>query len=269
MPGEKIDVPLVIPMTLKKINLVAVLFVCATTLAVHAWGQEPAVKASTNQVDAAGQQKVEAKTPIIQDNSFLVEEAYNQELGVVQHIQTFQRSWQTHEWTYGFTQEWPFNPAPKHQLSYTIIGLNSADGTGTGLGDVFLNYRYQLVGSGESKYAFAPRLSLILPTGDYKRGHGAGGIGYQVMLPFSWVHNSKLTTHWNLGSTVTPSQKNSAGETAKTYGVNAGQSFVWNLNSRVNLLMETVWNTSENVISKDQKEREHSVFINPGCTLGL
>ena len=34
----------------------------------------------------------------IQDNSFLIEEAYNQEAGVVQHINLFQRNWRTGEW---------------------------------------------------------------------------------------------------------------------------------------------------------------------------
>jgi hypothetical protein len=41
----------------------------------------------------AAQQADSAKAssdPVIQDNSFLVEEAYNQDAGVVQHIQTFQ-----------------------------------------------------------------------------------------------------------------------------------------------------------------------------------
>ena len=41
---------------------------------------------------AAGQAARSAsEAPPIQDNSFLVEEAYNQERGVVQHINTFQR----------------------------------------------------------------------------------------------------------------------------------------------------------------------------------
>src|SRR6266571_6660688 len=54
----------------------------------------------------------------IQDNSFLVEEAYNQEFGVVQHIQSFQRLWNREDWAYTFTQEWPVDASPKHQLSY-------------------------------------------------------------------------------------------------------------------------------------------------------
>ncbi len=42
----------------------------------------------------------------IQDNSFLIEEAYNQEAGVIQHISTFERDLETHDWLYAFTQEW-------------------------------------------------------------------------------------------------------------------------------------------------------------------
>jgi hypothetical protein len=41
----------------------------------------------------------------IQDNSFLAEEAYNQEPGVVQHIQTFTPLWNSRTWAYSFTQE--------------------------------------------------------------------------------------------------------------------------------------------------------------------
>ena len=55
----------------------------------------------------------------IQDNSFLLEEAYNQEDGVIQHIQMFQYLKKSKDWFYTFTQEWPV-PKQAHQLSYTI-----------------------------------------------------------------------------------------------------------------------------------------------------
>jgi hypothetical protein len=42
-------------------------------------------------------------TKPIQDNSFLIEEAYNQERGVVQHINTFQRV-HSGDWVYTFTR---------------------------------------------------------------------------------------------------------------------------------------------------------------------
>ena len=59
-----------------------------------------------------------AKPPRIEDNSFLIEEAYNQEKGVVQHISVFQRDLTTRAWSYFFTQEWPVR-GQRHQFSYT------------------------------------------------------------------------------------------------------------------------------------------------------
>src|SRR6476660_131576 len=59
--------------------------------------------------------------PGIQDNSFLVEEAYNQERSMVQHINTFSRMWNSKDLIYTFTQEWPMPGDPRHQLSYTLV----------------------------------------------------------------------------------------------------------------------------------------------------
>src|SRR3954469_20067681 len=76
----------------------------------------------------------------IKDNSFLVEEAYNQEAGVVQHINTFLRPTNGTGWTYTFTQEWPV-PGQTNQLSYTIPVARVKDSSSgaTGIGDVALN----------------------------------------------------------------------------------------------------------------------------------
>src|SRR5215210_2873 len=116
----------------------------------------------------------------IQDNSFLLEEAYNQEQGVVQHISAFRRI-KGGDWAYNFTQEWPLGGI-RHQLSYTLPVERTA-GFGTGLGDLALNYRYQLAGNPEAKTVAAPRLSVIFPTGDEKEGRGAGGLGFQLNVP--------------------------------------------------------------------------------------
>jgi len=213
--------------------------------------------------DAPSPTAAQKDEPIIQDNSFLVEEAYNQNYGVVQHIQTFQRQWISHDWAYSFTQEWPVDAAPRNQLSYTIPVVH-AGGAGSGIGDIALNYRYQALGDSNAKYAMAPRLSVLLPTGDSRRGFGAGGTGIQVSVPFSWVHNNLLTTHWNLGTTITPSQKNPFGETAQTYGVNAGQSFIFAVNKRFNLMLETVWASTESAVAPDKTLRDHTVLISPG-----
>ena len=72
-----------------------------------------AARAADRRADAAAEESQ------IQDNSFLIEEAYNQDPGVVQHIQTFSRATRGGDWLYTFTQEWPA-PNLKHQLSYTL-----------------------------------------------------------------------------------------------------------------------------------------------------
>jgi len=113
----------------------------------------------------------------IADNSFLIEEAYNQESGVVQHISTFSRPDGGGAWAYTFTQEWPLR-GMKRQLSYTVPVFQE-DGSGTGLGDVALNFRYQLVGDASNGLHVAPRATLLLPTGNERRGRGAGGLGFR------------------------------------------------------------------------------------------
>lgn len=46
-----------------------------------------------------------------------------------------------------------------------------------------LNYRYQLVF--KEGIALSPRLSLVLPSGNNKKGLGNGSTGFQINLPLS------------------------------------------------------------------------------------
>ena len=102
------------------------------------------------------------QTRAIADNSFLIEEAFNQEPGVVQHISVFQLFRPADTWTYSFTQEWPLF-GQGHQLSYTVPVQRTRNGSSvaTGLGEVAVNYRYQLVGGATDRLFVAPRLSGI------------------------------------------------------------------------------------------------------------
>jgi len=205
-------------------------------------------------------------TPAIQDNSFLVEEAYNQEFGVVQHIQTFQRLWNGKDWAYAFTQEWPVDARPRHQLSYTLVAAHSGEHpqTSGGVGDFVLNYRYQLLGSGKARVAFSPRVSVLLPTGDSRLGRGAGGTGIQTQLPVSVVVTKKLVAHWNAGATFIPHARNESGARAATFGYNLGQSFVWLMHTRFNFLLETVFYRNEEVIAPRTTQWGSTLLLNPG-----
>jgi len=204
--------------------------------------------------------------PGIQDNSFLVEEAYNQNFGVVQHISSFTRFFDSKDWNYTFTQEWPAPGDERHQLSYTLVALHAGafPGSGVGIGDVFLNYRYQLVGSGETRVAFSPRLSLIFPTGDSTVGRGSGSFGLQTNLPLSVVLGRKLVSHWNAGATFFPHAQDASGDRAATAGYNLGQSFIWLTNARFNVMLETVFARSQTVVSSDHTEWTSSLFLSPG-----
>lgn len=201
-------------------------------------------------------------TAQIQDNSFIIEEAYNQESGVVQHISTFARPSGGDGWAYGFTQEWPLGGI-RHQLSYTIP-VENIEGFGTGLGDVALNYRYQLLGNPDAATVVAPRLSLILPTGDHEEDRGAGALGFQTNLPLSLVLAPQLVTHWNAGATITPSAKNLLGEEATTASFNLGASAIWLLLPSFNLMVEALWLSTESVATAGETVRDESLLLNPG-----
>lgn len=201
----------------------------------------------------------------IQDNSFMVEEAYNQEDGVIQHIFTYSRYQKSQDWLATFTEEWPA-PSQKHQLSFTVPYLrmaSSLDGR-KAVGDVALNYRYQLLGDGGSVVAMSPRFSILLPTGDEKQLRGAGATGYQVNLPLSVALGAHFVTHLNLGSTYTPGARNAAGDRADLTAWNFGQSFIWLARSNFNAMLEFAGTLGEQVAGPAMKERVNTLFVNPG-----
>lgn len=201
----------------------------------------------------------------IQDNSFLVEEAYNQEEGVVQHINTFERFRQSRDWIYTFTQEWPVGGVT-HQLSYTIPVTRIADSPDgkAGVGDVALNYRYQLVGDGEAKLAIAPRFSVIFPTGNAAQGRGAGATSYQTDTAMSVVLSEKLVAHTNAGYTYTPRAKDELGNRADLHAWNVGQSVVWLAAQRVNFLLEAIYTRGQEVAGPGATNTAKSAFVSPG-----
>ena len=212
-----------------------------------------------------GEENEIKETKKIQDNSFLIEEAYNQEPGVIQHIQTFQYM-KDGTWGYTFTQEWPIK-GQTHQFSYTIPVSHSTDPGRTGMGDVALNYRYQLIN--KERIAIAPRFSLLLPTGRVKKDFGRGTLGYQTNIPLSLELSDKWVTHWNLGATFTPHRKGSDGGKANTFDLNAGASIIYLLSENLNLMLEAVWNSNQSVEADGKRKRDYTFFINPGVRYAI
>ncbi len=193
----------------------------------------------------------------IEDNSFLLEEAYNQEPGVIQHISAFQYM-RDKTWLYTFTEEWPV-PGQKHQLSVTIpvLGQNI-----TALGDILLNYRYQAVFT--DRLAFSPRFSLSLPSGKYQNEMGTGVLGYQVNLPLSFICSRKIVTHYNLGATFFPNAKDTSAFRSSVTNINYGASFIWLIIPTFNFMFEVAGNTSLTKPENSSQVISNSLLINPG-----
>ena len=202
----------------------------------------------------------------VQDNSFLIEEAYNQEAGVVQHIlnivHTRQRQAGPDEdaWSFVFTQEWPLF-SQTHQLSYTLpyTFLDEGGRSTNGIEDISLNYRLQLLMESETAPAFAPRLSLILPTGDEEDGLGDDTFGYQLNLPVSKIVSDRVTLHGNAGATLLPDV-----DDHDLLNYHLGASAIYAVTPNFNLMLEALAEWDEEVDEFGRADREASIVVSPG-----
>ena len=211
---------------------------------------------------------------VISDNSFLIEEAYNQEEGVVQHIFNgiYTNDLRQLGWTFAFIQEWPVF-SQDHQFSFTIPSTHlREDGQReNGINDVLLNYRYQALDEETQGIAFAPRLSLILPTGDRRRGTGYGVVGFQTNLPFSKKVTANVALHANLGLTYwphvrmpldAPGKPLSGRHTLVNY--NLGASGIYAVTERFNFLLEWLNLWEQRINGGGERKREFKPFLSPG-----
>ncbi|MFM9937873.1 MAG: transporter [Hyphomicrobiaceae bacterium] len=217
--------------------------------------------ASSNGVLAADYDKRPAAG--IQDNSFLIEEAYNQEAGVVQHINNFRRHGK--DWFYTFTQEIPIG-SQAHQFSYSVpySWLKTDTGRDSGFGDLQFNYRYQLSMETTGRPAIAPRLSLIVPSGNDEKGLGVGSYGTQLNLPVSKIVTDRVTLHGNAGLTH---YFDVHGEKPTSYLL--GGSMVYAVHRNFNLMLEGIQEWTESVNDFGFIERERSFTLSPGARYAL
>jgi hypothetical protein len=266
--------------TLAAIRWLAVLLIvgaAATTASAQEQQAPPrqAPEAREGQSEANGEEQGNIK-----DNSFLIEEAFNQEQGVVQHIFNWVPSWRRHgirqnDFDFVFTQEWPLG-SQRHQFSYTLpmqYTFQQAPGEpafeGQGFGDVLLNYRYQAL-SGEFRgWWAAPRFSVILPTGDVGDRLGNDKVGYQMNLPFS-KEFQRWAVHLNAGMTYMPGVTVGmdpvlfplSGQDLRAY--NLGASAIYLLSKDFNLMCETVALWEEELLPDGNRDHTFQYLLNPG-----
>jgi len=210
----------------------------------------------------------------IEDNSFFVEEAFNQEAGVVQTIVGSAFLLES-GWAATVTQEWPV-PGVHHQLSFTVpFGRVNGE---TGPGDVSLNYRYQLLEEGAGRPAIAPRLTLLMPTGSTARGLGAGAWGIQVNLPASkqvrdfYVHGNAGMT-WYPSATFTGPAPQSVDDATREPSralaspLVAG-STIYRLRPMLNLMLESVVTWQQALVAPGVASRAMFRLLSPGVRGG-
>ncbi len=178
----------------------------------------------------------------IEDNSFLIEEAYNQEPGVIQHISVGEYFSKGNDFMYTFTQEMPVTGL-KHQFSYDIP--YSFVGNRNGIGDISINYRYQLYYT-EAWACVSPRISFILPTGNNEKGFGSGAYGTQINIPVSKRISESFAAHFNIGTTYLDQAEfinTESGETIKKsiMDFHVGGSIIWLASQNLNFMLE--WRT--------------------------
>jgi len=182
---------------------------CATALAMHGIASAQPAGGSARKFEIA-------------DNSFLIEESFNQEPGVFQNIFTWTRS-EGGDWIASFTQEWPLGTM-RHQLSYTIPF--SQTGGATGLDDVLVHYRFQLTTESATRPAISPRVSVVLPTASIE----SGAPGLQFNLPVSKQFGD-FYVHANAGGQWLQDAD------ATTL---LGASGIWRVTPMFHLMLETV-----------------------------
>ena len=183
----------------------------------------------------------------ILDNSFLVEEAFNQEAGIFQNILVFTRS-ERGLWQGSFTQEWPVTSI-RHQASFTMP-FTYAEGHGAA-GDFALNYRFQLWEETSRRPAFAPRITVMFPSSPERRW--SDGIGWQVNLPFS-KEIAGVYFHANAGGTF---------ETHGTTPFLAGSAIVA-VSPMFNVMFEALVQSAPG----EDDEREVVRIFSPGFRVG-
>ena len=208
--------------------------------------------------DAQAPFKPAAEPFKISDNSFLVEEAFNQEAGIFQNI--FNAARNNDSWAATFTQEWPV-ASQTHQFSYTLAWTT---GQGAAFGDVLLNYRYQAALEGPGRPAFSPRVSLVLPTGDESAGGGSAGL--QFNLPFS-KQMGDVYWHWNAGLTWVPSAGTGADERSLEAPFMSGSAIV-RLHPMFHAMLETVLLSQEQASIPGATVRERLFTVSPGARGG-
>ncbi len=213
--------------------------------------------------------------PAFEDNSFLLEEAFNQPMGVIQHVASL--SWnklKQGDVNFNFTQEIPITDL-KHQFSYSLNYslMKSVDrgNTKSGFGDMYISYRPSLMNE-KQWMMLAPRITLILPTGNASQGLGQGGWGGQLNVAITKRLSRRLITHYNFGATFiykADYYPDTTTEPVPTYQrnlyhKNAGIGLIWIAQRKCHVMLECTSNFTQSIKNNGRTFTQHQGIVSPG-----
>ncbi len=217
--------------------------------------------------------------PAFEDNSFLLNEAFNQEKGVLQYASNFYfDDLRGGNFLYNFTNEIPLG-GERHQIGYSLSYYlqnkeTSTDGAG-GFGDVNVSYQYLL--SGKKSWAMVvPSVTLIIPTA--KNGYGSGGLGAEADLYVTKRISRRVVTHYNFGYTYISSADlyitTSTGGRAVGYERDLqfkkiAASAIWYPARKFNLMLEYVSNFLTEITPDGSISDSHHITVNPGFRFAI
>lgn len=200
-------------------------------------------------------------TAKIEDNSFLLEEAYNQDWGVYQFIQKYQTS-NKGILEYSFENEIPLTDKV-HELSYEFAHLKSDGQSHSKMGDTTVNYRWQPIN--KDGFLVTERIGLIMPTGSVTDGTSSGVIGFEFMQSATKTLSDHWISHLNLGFEVLPNAKTPGDKGRRTASsFRAATSLIYLLSDNFNLMLETIFQTGNGINPDETKDISSSVTLNPG-----
>jgi hypothetical protein len=93
---------------------------------------------------------------------------------------------------------------------------------------------------------------------------GSGGTGFQVNLPYSVQLPARFVAHSNAGFTYTPRARDTDGNSAATQSYTLGQSLIWLAHPKLNLMLESTWTSSQEVVGPRQTARASEFLLSPG-----
>ncbi len=217
--------------------------------------------------------------PAFEDNSFLLNEAINQEKGVMQYISNFYfDNLKGGNFLYNFSHEIPLG-GERNQLSYSLSyylqNKTASTEGGGGFGDINLSYHHMLT----DKKAWAmviPSITLIIPTA--KNGYGSGGLGTQAEVYITKRLSRRVVTHYNLGytyissadlyiSTSTGSRK--VGFERDLQFKKIAGSAIWYPTRKFNLMLEYVSNFLTEITATGEISSSHQITLNPGLRFAI